>query len=573
MHRTQSLAATLLGGAACLLCLEMAHAQQLVDGPYRLHSQLDSQNADRFGAAVATAGDVDGDGYDDVLVGAPGADSSSLIDNGSVFLFSGKGGSLLHRFDGLAAMDEFGFSVAGDGDVDGDGVPDILVGAPGARVGGVANTGHVYVYSGATFTQLYDLPGRKPGGRFGHRVIFPGDLDNEGHSEIAASAPLANIQGLAQAGKVFVINNDNPSQPRVMFSIKGLVAGEQVGTSLAAAGDANRDGIPDMAIGSPEVTNGNLQRSGRVAIVSGASGQIHRITGFEAEGELGYSVSGGYDFDGDGNADVVIGAPGCSPAGRPRAGCILVYSGFSGLLLTRIDGDVPEERLGRSLDFVPDIDNDGVPEILAGASTMSTIGGSEAGFVILFSGRTGLQLFRYTGSAAEQHAGFAIARAGDIDGDGHSDVIIGSPSTDSIPGSAKAELYMFNNAALSIEGQPQLGGSFAFTLSGEPLSNYLLLISPHGAPNSGFSPIPYPIGPGNASVIDVGLENWRFSLHNPPLAYGFPASGFVRIPMNLPRHPRYANVVLNAQFVTFPGRYASIDKVSNAISFVVLPPN
>jgi FG-GAP repeat protein len=328
-----------------------------------------------------------------------------------------------------------------------------------------------------------------------------------------------------------------------------------------------------MVVGSPEVTNGNLLRSGRVAIVSGSSGQIHRITGFEAEGELGFSVSGGYDFDGDGNSDVVIGAPGCSPAGLPRAGCILVYSGFSGLLLTRIDGDIPGEQLGRSLDFLADVDNDGVPEILAGASTMPGLGGAEAGTVVVYSGRTGLPLFRYVGSASEQHAGYAIARAGDVDGDGHNDIIIGSPSTDALPGTAKAEVYMFNNASLAIEGQPQLGASFSFLLSGEPGRSYIVLVSPHGGPGTAFSPIPFPIGAGNASVIDVGLENWRFSLHHPPLAGTFPPNGFVRASLDVPIRMHYSNAILSAQFATFPGRYASIDKVSNAVTFTVLPPN
>ncbi len=555
----------------CLLCPGLAWAQaDAMASLYRLHSELDGQGADLFGFAVATAGDIDGDGFDDVLVGAPGADVNGLVNAGSAFVFSGKGGFLLHRLDGQSADEEFGFAVWGNSDVNGDGVPDVLVGAPGALIGGVAQTGRAYLYSGATFELVRQYVGRNSGGRFGQRAILPGDLDGDGYGDLVISAPLADLRGRVDAGKVYVISGRTP---RLLFNIGGLLPGEQVGASIAPVGDANRDGVQDLIVASPEVPNGNLPRSGRAAIVSGHSGQIHRITGFEADGLLGASVAGSRDLDGDGAMDVIVGAPGCSAAGRPGAGCILAYSGATGHLLMRLDGEQENAALGTAVDFFPDVNGDGVPEILAGLPTVTVDGVPEVGEVVAYSGSTGQPIFRRRGTVPLGHVGASVSCAGDVDGDGNPDLVVGSPATADPDALSRANIYMWSNLRLSIEGETRLGGSFILHVSGDPGDGYLTLFSPYGGPDSSFRPIPFPVGPGNASAIDVGLEGWRFSNAHPPLSGLLPESGRFDIHVTLPIRPHYANRTLHAQVVTFPGLSTPIDKVSNVVTFVVLPPN
>nr|MBC8328389.1 FG-GAP repeat protein [Planctomycetota bacterium] len=168
----------LLPLAALLPLLAPTAPAQIVGGEWRTLHQFDGLAAgDGLGWSVSGAGDVDGDGLADLIVGAWRADPGGRLDAGSAFVYSGATGGLIWRFDGVAAGDWLGDSVSAAGDVDGDGYADLIVGAPHARSWG----GSAFVYSGATGGLIWQFHG--PTGSsdwLGHAVAGAGDVDGDG---------------------------------------------------------------------------------------------------------------------------------------------------------------------------------------------------------------------------------------------------------------------------------------------------------------------------------------------------------------------------------------------------------
>ncbi|MBD3297258.1 MAG: hypothetical protein GF341_01270 [candidate division Zixibacteria bacterium] len=166
---------------------------------------------DRLGYSVSGAGDVDNDGFDDVIVGAHSADPGGLISAGSAYVYSGQTGALLWQFDGAAANDELGRSVSGAGDVDNDGFDDLIVGAYAADPGGLTNAGSAYVYSGQTGALLWQFDGAAAYDYLGVSVSGAGDVDNDGFDDVIVGASLANPGGNSQAGSAYVYRTDAPT--------------------------------------------------------------------------------------------------------------------------------------------------------------------------------------------------------------------------------------------------------------------------------------------------------------------------------------------------------------------------
>src|SRR5262249_28857929 len=156
-----------------------------------------------FGQVVANIGDIDSDGMDDFAVGAPSASPGRVQDAGSVFIYSGATSKLLYRLDGTSRFDNFGAAIGGGEDVDGDGIPDVVVGAPGASPGGLRSAGSAFVFSGATGELLLRLDGQEADASFGASVAIAGDLDGDGRAEVLVGAPFASPGGQRGAGSVF----------------------------------------------------------------------------------------------------------------------------------------------------------------------------------------------------------------------------------------------------------------------------------------------------------------------------------------------------------------------------------
>jgi len=248
---------------------------------------------------------------------------------------------------------------------------------------------------------------------------------------------------IASAATALVLLPLSASAQEELFHITGSSSGERFGHSVAGLGDVNDDGVPDWIVGSPyDAALGSMTGSAR--ILSGASGALlHEFQGDSALDLFGWSVSGG-DVDGDGHGDAIIGAYGDDSHGTD-SGSVYVYSGLDGSLLYELVGVAAGDNFGISVSFVPDTNGDGKGEILAGAWASDVGTKTNAGRARLFSGATGLMLHTVAGEAAFDLFGGAVAGLGDCNGDGHGDFLVGAHWNDQAASGA-GSAYVYSGA-------------------------------------------------------------------------------------------------------------------------------
>jgi len=380
---------------------------------------------------------VDGDGFDDFIVGDPlGRLNNGLNQRGVAFVFSGATGAQLFRFDGLADFDSFGSSVAGAGDVNGDGFDDLIVGAEFADPHGSAS-GLAFVYSGRNGNQLFRINGMAAGDELGNSVAGAGDLDGDGFDDFIVGARFADPNGVQNAGSVFVFSGATGTQ---IFRFDGSVVGE-LGFSVAGAGDVDGDGVPDLILGAPSTSVNGNSGAGSAFVFSGRTGaQIWRLDGRFFLDNLGWSVAGAGDVNGDGRPDLIVGAPQASSNGLMSNGYVQVFSGATGAPFFQFNGTEAGALLGFSVAGAGDLDRDGLADIIVGAISASPNGLASAGSAYVFSfAATEPLFFRFDGFAAGDRLGASVAGAGEVHG--HTAMIIGAPQ---INNSGFAVVYTFN---------------------------------------------------------------------------------------------------------------------------------
>lgn len=414
-----------------------------------------------LGSALANTGDVNQDGILDLAAGAPLADPGGLANAGSVFWFSGADGALIRRLDGLAIGDGFGSALAGGGDLDGDGVGDLLVGAPLADPQGRIAAGSLFAYSGRTGNFLWQVDGLDNGDQFGSAVSFADDLDGDQLEEVLVGAPLAQNE----AGVVDLLFGADGSLWR---RFQGPVAGEQLGFALAKAGDVDFDGFTDQLISAPLTQD---------------------------------------------------------PATGAFIGAVYVVSGLDGSVIRAFFGRVQDitfgyvgNRLGYSVAAAPDQDGDSIPDFWFGAID-ETLSFSQVSFgaVYLFSGGSGRQLFRQVGIDSFDRLGSSVAVLGDLQGEGYETLIAGAPGEGTgLNLNGRTEVYDFepylrlNQDFISANS----GGTVQFAIdfpNSESNQAYALLASTTG------------IGPTRINGIEVPLSNddlfGSMTSGNPPSMY------------------------------------------------------
>jgi hypothetical protein len=277
--------------------------------------------AKSFGDAIAGAGDLNGDGHADFIVGAP-SKILPTVRPGVAMAFSGMDGSRLFVLEALASDEWFGASVAGIADATGDGIPDLLVGA-------WLNAGSVALFSGADGSRIWTEAG-PPSGHFGFSVAGAGDLNGDGWPEFLVAgrgtAVLYSTRASPSSGR-----KTRPVRTTIQKEWSVTLPGNGF-TAVATAGDVNRDGVPDLLIG--DAGNGF---AGSALLFSGARKRLlYRFAGLSIGDTLGASVCAAGDVNSDGLPDILVGAPENDISGW-NAGAAYVFSG--GPLFLRADRD------------------------------------------------------------------------------------------------------------------------------------------------------------------------------------------------------------------------------------------
>jgi hypothetical protein len=308
------------------------------------------------GYAIADAGDVNRDGTDDVVSGAPGMAN----DIGHAYLYSGTDGQTIARLHGRHHGDGFGAAVSSAGDVNGDGVPDLIVGAPGTAT----TPGHAYVISGRTLRVIRVLSAHTPGDEFGDGVAHTADLNGDGVPDLIVGASGTN----PGTGNVYVYSGRTGKR---LFRIHGERGNAAFGQFfVAGVGDLNGDGVPDIYVGDYASNNAG-KAGGYAAVYSGVGGsRLHAWRGAAGEG-MGPGRSAG-DVNGDGVPDIVVGNY-TSSDGAPAAGKVQIFSGATGKRLRTITSTTPNENLGFDAVGIGDTNGDGTPDLLVSAASLDTV--------------------------------------------------------------------------------------------------------------------------------------------------------------------------------------------------------
>jgi len=322
-----------------------------------------------FGTSLAAAGDVNGDGIPDVLVGTPnhttGPGETPPFNIGRAFVMDGRSDTVLLTLipPGPEENARAGTSVAGLGDINSDGKPDFVIGAPGKNIGfgegGKPNVGVAYFFSGADGSLIRSLsdPDMTPDARFGFAVANAGDVDGDGVSDSLLGAP-----GKAQ---VFVFSGKTGF---LLFTIKSPSREKLKSFGYAVAGgkDFDADGKPDFVVGAPLLQNSQ----GGVFVFKGSNGKLLRtlsIPSPQTFARVGASVAAIDDVTGDGRADIMVGVPDQDVGGRINAGQTLIYNGASGALFETLNSETPQAFAGFGFALAAaDFDGDGTPTPIVG---------------------------------------------------------------------------------------------------------------------------------------------------------------------------------------------------------------
>jgi hypothetical protein len=379
-----------------------------------------------FASSMVVVGDLDGDGVADYLIGAYDQPVESNDHQGRAFVFSGREGKLLRTIEDPAPMAfaAFGFSVAAAGDVNKDGTPDLLIGAFGQDGGG-----KVFIFSGKEGTLLRTLqaPQRQVGAGFGWAVAALGDLTGDGVPEVVVGAFAQDGEGKAyvfegQQGKLLYTFAPPPTAGNSAF-----------GWAVARGGDLNHDGSPEVVVGAPYTTLGKVSVQGRAYVFSGKDGALlYTLEDPQPmAGEVfGWRVTSVGDLNKDGVPELLIGAPYKDVGDNVAQGQALVFNGADGKLLFALNNPVPHPYAGFGYTVVesPDVNGDGAAELLIGAPFQTVDQYHVQGEVFLFNGQDGRHLTTFDDPYPHQGAtfGYSIASPGDINGDQIPEFAIGA---------------------------------------------------------------------------------------------------------------------------------------------------
>ena len=447
-------------------------------GPFTPWTYESDQVGARFGSSVSTAGDVNGDGYSDLIVGAPTFDNGQN-DEGRAFVFYGGATGFSSSPDWVtesnAASSLYGTSVSTAGDVNGDGFDDVIVGAP-FFVNGESEEGRFQVFHGSaaglSTTPARTVESNRVGAALGWSVCTAGDVNQDGFADVIVGAPL-DENGQVDEGRAYLYLGSAAgiaATPAWTGESNGV--GAQYGISVSTAGDVNGDGFADVIVGADRFDNGE-NNEGRAFVYHGSAAGLSTTAAWTAESnqsqaQFGHAVAGAGDVNGDGYSDVIVGANLydniLSDEGRTFA-----YHGSATGLSTTFAWDAgpnqQDARWGSSVATAGDYNGDSYADIILGAPLFGNTTPHGGAFFLYSGSATGLATFSilpigFDGQVA--HFGCAVGTAGDVDGDGLSDVAIGANLYDNGEiDEGQVQVYMGHTAGLAPFNPTIVDGSAA----------------------------------------------------------------------------------------------------------------
>lgn len=397
---------------------------------------------DYYGFAVASAGDVNADGFSDIMVGAPFNDAGGT-DAGRVYIYFGN--SVIDYWadviiTGNISGGKLGYSVSSAGDVNNDGFADVIAGA----IGLTSNTGGANIYyGGSSMNNVADvvLPGQSAGELFGYSVAHAGDVNGDGYSDVVIGA----YAWAGYAGRAYAFFGSGVMDNTVDLIFASGDPGSAFGVSVASAGDVNSDGFRDIII-SELLGPGSY---GKAFIYLGGQSMDNvadvQMTGATPADYFGSSVSSAGDMNGDGFDDVIVGAFYFNS----QAGAAYIFYGGTNMNSAAdvtLNGVATTDLFGGSVSGAGDVNGDGFKDVIVG-SRQNDGGGSNSGCAYLFWGGPVVNNVPdaiFNGSTANDLFGFSVASAGDVNRDGYTDLIIGTPYNDQA-GSDAGKAWLYTN--------------------------------------------------------------------------------------------------------------------------------
>jgi hypothetical protein len=466
-----------------------------------------TQAGELFGLSVATAGDVNGDGTSDVVVGAPGFDNGhGPVGRALLYLGSPSGPSTTPDWivTGDQPGEALGFSVSTAGDVNRDGYDDLLVGAAGYDSGPISRAGAAFVWHGSAeglgedttpASADWRMEGDRPGNET--QAAYAGDLNGDLYDDIVIGMD-GYANGQITEGAAFVFFGSaaglgpNGTPSNADWRVEGDQAGAGLGHAVGSAGDVDRDGYEDLIVGAPGYDNGHDGEGAAFVFLGSATGlgsngtpanADWRSEGNQPAANFGISVALAGDVNGDGYGDILVGCDACASGqtGEGRAFLHLGSASGPGIAAAwTAESNQASSAFGRSVSTAGDANGDGYADVLVGAPSYDNGETGEGAAFVWYGSVSGLGLsgtpanadWTAEGGQPTATLGMSVAPAGDVNGDGLGDVILGAFGFDASPGGNEGAAWVYPGSASGLASQatwatvgPQADGGFGETVA------------------------------------------------------------------------------------------------------------